>query len=214
MKSDSIWVYGSGGHAKVVIDAILAGSGAQDTIRILDDDPSRHGQELLGIPIVGGRGALLETPFEARRLIIAIGDNAIRQDLLAWAQECNIELLNVRHPSSICSANTQLAGGCFLAAGSIVMVEARLGLGTIINTAASVDHDCRLGAAVHVAPGARLCGGVSVGDGALIGAGAILLPGSTVGRGARVGAGALVLGAVEPDVTVMGQPARPVGQRS
>lgn len=214
MKSDSIWIYGSGGHAKVVIDAILAGGGAEGAIRILDDDAARHGQRLLGIPIVGGREALSEVPFEARRLIIAIGDNAIRQNLLAWAQEQSIELLNVRHPSSTCSSSVQLAGGCFLAAGSVVMVETKLGLGTIINTAASVDHDCRIGKAAHIAPGARLCGGVSIGDGALIGAGAILLPGSTVGSGARVGAGALVVGAVEADVTVMGQPARPVGVKS
>jgi serine O-acetyltransferase len=45
----------------------------------------------------------------------------------------------------------------------------------------------------------------------VIGAGAAVLGPFTVGRGARIGANAVVLRAVEPGVTVVGVPAKPVG---
>jgi serine O-acetyltransferase len=48
-------------------------------------------------------------------------------------------------------------------------------------------------------------------DDVVIGAGAAVLGPFTVGKGARIGANAVVLRAVEPGVTVVGVPAKPVG---
>lgn len=50
--------------------------------------------------------------------------------------------------------------------------------------------------------------------GASIGGGATLLPGITIGEGALVGAGAVVVRDVAPGTTVVGNPARPVGEAS
>ena len=52
-----------------------------------------------------------------------------------------------------------------------------------------------------------------VGDDVLLGAGATLLGNINIGRGARVGASSVVLHDVEPDVTVVGVPARCVRKR-
>ena len=52
------------------------------------------------------------------------------------------------------------------------------------------------------------CPITTVRAGASIGAGAIVLPGVTVGERAMVGAGAVVTRDVEPDVVVIGNPAR------
>lgn len=49
--------------------------------------------------------------------------------------------------------------------------------------------------------------------GVLIGAGAKILGNIEIGEGAKVGAGSIVLEPVEPYTTVVGVPARPVGQR-
>ena len=48
-------------------------------------------------------------------------------------------------------------------------------------------------------------------DGASIGAGAIILPGITIGSNAVVGAGAVVTKDVPSGVTVVGNPAKPLG---
>ena len=52
------------------------------------------------------------------------------------------------------------------------------------------------------------CEGITIRRGATIGAGAVLVPGIEVGARAMVGAGAVVVGDVEPDVVVVGSPAR------
>jgi UDP-2-acetamido-3-amino-2,3-dideoxy-glucuronate N-acetyltransferase len=55
-----------------------------------------------------------------------------------------------------------------------------------------------------------MCEGITIHRGASIGAGAVIVPGVTIGERAMVGAGAVVVSDVEPDVVVVGNPARVV----
>jgi UDP-2-acetamido-3-amino-2,3-dideoxy-glucuronate N-acetyltransferase len=50
-----------------------------------------------------------------------------------------------------------------------------------------------------------------IGRGASVGAGAVILPGVTIGAGAMVGAGAVVTRNVNDGETVVGNPAKPIG---
>lgn len=87
------------------------------------------------------------------------------------------------------------------------------GFGLVVN-----DH-CDIGARVKlrngVTIGNREDGGPvpSIGDDVEIGAGAIILGGITLGDRCRVGAGSVVLRSVGPDVTVVGNPAKPLPAR-
>jgi acetyltransferase-like isoleucine patch superfamily enzyme len=71
-----------------------------------------------------------------------------------------------------------------------------------------IEHDVRIGQFVTVSPGAVVCGGTELGEGSVIGAGATIIEKVTIGAGSLVGAGALVLEDVEPNVVVVGNPAR------
>jgi serine O-acetyltransferase len=51
-------------------------------------------------------------------------------------------------------------------------------------------------------------------DGVIVGAGAKVLGSFTVGRGARIGANAVVLSAVQAGVTMVGIPAKPMGEKA
>ena len=88
------------------------------------------------------------------------------------------------------------------------------GFGLVIN-----DH-CDIGAGVvlrnGVTIGNRSDGGAvpKLEDGVEIGCGAIILGDIVVGRNAKVGAGSVVLSSVEPDQTVVGNPARPILPRA
>jgi acetyltransferase-like isoleucine patch superfamily enzyme len=55
---------------------------------------------------------------------------------------------------------------------------------------------------------------VTIGDGCWLGAGSRILPGVSIGGGATVGAGAVVTKDVQPGSTVVGVPARPIGNAS
>jgi len=64
----------------------------------------------------------------------------------------------------------------------------------------------------HDDSGQQTVAAVTIKRGAYIGTGAIVLPGVTIGEGAVVGAGAVVTGDVPAHTTVVGVPARPLGQ--
>lgn len=206
---DRLILFGSGGHAKVVLDTIRAGRLAGE-VAILDDDDAAAGRLVLGEPVRGGRGWLAGNWPEAL-VLPAIGSNAARAALIDWLAGEGRRLAVVVHRQATASPKAALGPGTFLAPGAIVNAGAELGEGVIVNTGASVDHDCRIGRAAHVAPGAHLCGGVSVGERTLIGAGATVIPGVAIGRDAVIGAGSTVIRDVPDGARVAGSPARPIG---
>ncbi len=71
-----IAIIGGGGHAKVVVDAILA-AGRDEISAILDDNPALWGKTLLGCPILGPIDSWRDYSFDA--CVIGIGDNANRK---------------------------------------------------------------------------------------------------------------------------------------
>jgi sugar O-acyltransferase (sialic acid O-acetyltransferase NeuD family) len=200
-------IFGSGGHAKVVVESVRAAqSGA--TVVMVDDDPQALGRKVLGITVEGDRSWLAEHWPEAV-VVPAIGNNRVRSELVHWLLTNGRPLGIVLDPKAIVSPSAEIGGGSFLAPGAIVNAEAVLGMGVIINTAASIDHDCQIGAGAHIAPGVHLCGGVRVGERTLVGVGATVIPGISIGDDAIIGAGSVVVRDVADGARVRGSPARP-----
>jgi sugar O-acyltransferase (sialic acid O-acetyltransferase NeuD family) len=204
---DRLIVFGAGGHAKVVLEAVSA-SFPDCEIAILDDHPDAA-QELLAIAVRGGRDWLGDH-WPGVPVLPAIGNNAARAELIEWLGRSGRSAATVVHPRALLSPSASLGPGGFLAPGAIVNAETLLDAGVIVNTAATIDHDCHIGAASHVAPGAHLCGGVRVGEQTLVGAGATVIPGIRIGAAAIVGAGAVVTRDVPDGGRVGGSPARPL----
>ncbi|HEX8654759.1 MAG TPA: acetyltransferase [Allosphingosinicella sp.] len=201
-------LFGSGGHAKVVLEAIRAAH-PECEVAILDDDPEAAGRNLLGEAVHDGR-AWLKDNWPDAGVVPAIGTNSARSALIDWLDGAGRALASVVHPSAIVSPSISVGAGAFLAPGAIVNAETILGKGAIVNTGASIDHDCRIGVAAHIAPGAHLCGGVRVGARSLIGAGATVIPGVAIGADVVVGAGSVVIADVPDGARVAGCPARPL----
>jgi UDP-perosamine 4-acetyltransferase len=89
-----------------------------------------------------------------------------------------------------------------------VQAGASIGTGTIVNTAAVVEHDATVGDWCHLASRSTLCGQVRVGAGSLVGAGAVLRQSVSLGDSTVVGAGAVVLRDSAGHETLCGVPAR------
>lgn len=202
---------GAGGHARVVAEALLltgrklAGhlaptdEGAVDPLQrewLGNDDeiPAlvAAGHELaLGLGFVDARGA------------------ARRARLLAGLPEHALPV--ICHPRACVSTHAKLSPGVVICAGAVIGVGTDLGPGSLINSGAIVDHDGRVGANTHIATGAHVAGGVQVGRDVLIGVGAAVRQGICIGDGAIIGAGAVVIRDVAPGATVIGNPARALG---
>lgn len=197
-------VVGAGGHAKVVMDALMSSDPALAAC-FADDCTERVGLELLGRRVEAAPRQLVRAGVKFH---VAIGNNQVRQTLQWELQQQGGGALSVIHPRACVSRHAALGDGVFVAAGGVAAPSSRVGDGVIINHGAVVDHDCVVGAFTHVAPHATLGGGVSLGRFVTIGAGATVLPGVHVGDGAIIGAGAVVVRSVPSGAVFYGVPAR------
>jgi UDP-N-acetylbacillosamine N-acetyltransferase len=210
-----VFVYGAGGHGKVVYDALI-GSGVVPQAEFFDDHLT-PGTVVLDSIVRGGFPEPLESA-ECQRAGIAlgVGDNQVRARIARRCAEAGFILLRVIHPRAVVSPFAQVAEGAVVLAGAIVNPSAHVGRGAIINSGAVVEHDVQIGDFSHVSPNATLGGGVIIGANAWIGLGAKILPGLEVGEGAVIGAGAVVTKSIPPHVTAFGVPAcirPPLGDR-
>ncbi len=204
-----IIILGAGGHAQVVADILLrmreAGQGVEPA-GYLDDDPSLHGKEFLGIRVLGAFEMLPAVEHDA--VVLALGDNSLRKKVFTRLEASGEDFVTAVHPRAVVSPEVSLGRGCMICAGVVVNTGTRIGDNTFLNTYASVDHHNDIGDHAHIAPGVTLGGEVVVGDEALIGIGATVMPRVTVHERSVVGAGAVVCGDIPAGARVFGVPAK------
>lgn len=198
-------ILGASGHGKVIADAALQ-SGWQEVV--FYDDAWPELQINSHWPVVGNTESLLQNKEPIDAVIIAIGNNTIRQDKSYQLKQSGFTLATIVHPTAIVSQFAVMGQGSFVAAGAIVHVDAQIGNFAIINTTAVVEHDCVIGEASHISPSAALAGGVTVGDCSWVGINACIKQSIKIGNNVIIGAGSTVLNNLPDDVTVVGNPSR------
>lgn len=204
----AVYVYGAGGHAKVVIDVLRAQN--ITVLDMFDDDLSvKHDLGLRAKPGIVASGV---ASFEklGSPIIIGIGDNRIRSRI---AEQLLGPYGTAVHPSALVAADVEIGAGTVILHGGMVQASTKLGKHVLINTGAQVDHDNLIGDFCHISPSATLCGYVEVGEGTHVGAGATVIPGVRIGRWCTIGAGSVVIGDVPDYATVVGNPARIIKRR-
>lgn len=200
--TNNIAVIGAGGHAKVIIDAILA-INSSIKINIYDDKFAKSSVLNVEVKHFSNNFEQISQPIH-----VAIGDNAIRKKVFESFNNRSITFAKIIHPNADISQFSTILDGVFVAKGAIIGPNAEIAKGSIINHGAIVDHDCKISSWCHIAPNATLGGNVLIEKGTLIGAGSVVLPGLKIGAGSIVGAGAVVTKDVGPNQIVMGVPAK------
>lgn len=202
-------VLGAGGHAKVLVDAILLSR--RTIVGVVDRDVSKYGSYLLGVPVIGNDETVLN--YSAEKVLLVNGLGSIsstkpREEVLLRFKELGYQFATILHPSAVVAKNVEINEGSQIMAGAVIQTDTCIGVNAIINTRAVVDHDCIIGDHVHVAPGAMLSGGVQVGNNVHIGTGAIIIQGVRIGQDSVIAAGAVVIDDVPPRVTIIGVPGK------
>jgi len=207
--SKPIIIIGAGGHAKVLIDALILFDAP--ILGISEQNPAMGYTELLGVPIICNDAGLKKYPPEDVTLVNGIGgikNTALRREVFTRLKMLGYVFSQVMHPSAVISANAALAEGVQVMAGAIIQAGVGVAENTIINTKTSVDHDCQIGSHVHLAPGVTVCGNVKIGDSVHVGSGATIIQGIIVGPHCLIGAGTLVRSNVPAGATIIGVPGR------
>lgn len=206
MQKDSLIIIGASGHGKVIADIAIK-MNQWKSIAFLDDN--EEVKSCLGFEVIGKTNDLLKYKDKAD-VIIAIGNNEIRENIQEQIVEQGLSIATLIHPSAIIGTDVKIGTGVVVMAGVVINSSTSISKGCIINTSSSVDHDNEIGDYVHISPGANLAGNVRVGKGTWIGIGVSVNNNISISSGVMVGAGTVVTKDLPENCTAVGVPARVV----
>lgn len=211
-----IAIVGASGHGGVVADILRDQDGAE-LVGFIDDGRSK-GHDVMGFPVIGGTidiPTLVESGV-LEALIVAIGDNAVRETVTSAIEESwpDAVFATAIHASAHVASNAEIGAGSVIAACANVGPQTRVGKHCIVSTGASVDHDSSLDDFASLAPGAITGGGCHIGVRSAICIGATLIHGLRVHNDAVIGAGSLVLNDIPPLSLAYGSPAKVARSRT
>ncbi|WP_088041607.1 acetyltransferase [Bacillus sp. EAC] len=200
-----IIILGNGGHSKVIQDMISSLKN-HEIIAILDEKYLEEKQEngIFYAPISYLQKFLVDDV----KVVIAVGDNSIRKQIVYTINLNNEKYVTVVHPSAVISSSSKIGNGTVVMPKAIINADATIGEHCIINTGAIIEHDNMIGHYTHLSPNTTLTGNVLIEEGAHIGASATIIPGIKVGNWSIVGAGSTVIHHIPSFSTAVGSPAR------
>lgn len=179
-----------------------------DAIVVLDDDASKHGRDIMGVPIAGPFAHLADvdpTTGEVANLVARTtrGRRGAGEKIAAYG----LPWASLIDPTVDLRGAT-LGTGVTVYRNATVSALSRVGDLAVVFAGANAGHGARIGDGAVLAPGAVINARVDVGEGAYIGTNASVLPDLTVGDWAVIGANSAVIEDVPSGATVMGVPAQ------
>jgi acetyltransferase-like isoleucine patch superfamily enzyme len=195
-----------GGTTASQILAIFHDDPGKMAVGCVDDNPSVWGNEVGGVPIVGGSDRLGELYAEGTfdSAILALGGNYIpaRVKLREVCDRLNIPLANAIDSTAKLSADTRIGRGnvisafCFFGPGTV------MGDNNFISAFNSFDHHSVIGSDTCTGPGCIASGTVKIGNRVRLGTGIFIEPNLELGDNTQVASGAIILRSVPADHAV------------
>ncbi len=211
MKQEII-LLGGGGHCKSVIDVIEQQGTYQ--IRGILDVADKVGQVILGYPIIGTEEDLANLMKNIRFALITVGQvksSTIRKKLYDQVKKVGGELPVIISPRAYVSPHSQLGEGSIIMHGACINAGAKLGVNTIINSQALIEHDVHISDHCHISTGAIINGDCRIGSHVMIGSQATLRQGITISDHVLIGMGSVVLRDINQPGIYAGVPAKKMG---
>lgn len=199
-------IIGASGHGKVIVD-IAEKMNCYTEIFFVDDNITK--KCFMQYKCIGTR-EVLQNENRDTDVIVAIGNAKIRETIIEEVEKMGFNLPTLIHPNATIADNVTIQKGTVVMAGAVINSDSKVGKGVIINTASSVDHDCIIEDYVHISVGANIAGTVIIGKRSWIGVGATISNNLIVYENSIIGAGAVVINNIEPNITAVGCPARPI----
>lgn len=209
---------------KHVEKVLIIGSGdfAYETSWLIDDINSNEGykkfevlgyfddrrdvcSDISGKPVYRNVEDIPSTSFKTS---FSIGDNALRQSLVAKYPSFSKSVVSIIHPSVILAPDCELGIGCILHPNATVAPRAKIGDFVILNNSSSVGHDCEIGSFSSLLPGARLGGRSKIESRVSVGTNAVTQPGITVGADSTIAPCSYVIRNVKRGALVTNAPAK------
>ena len=209
-------IIGAGGHAREVLDILLAcqtDGHEVEPLGFIDKNPGNHCHTLDGLPVLGDFRWFESVDHSEVEVICAVGTPQVCRKLAQRAQALGLRFASAISPRACISSHARIGQGVMIFPNVVVNTGANIGDHTILNLAATISHDTVVGDFCNVNPGVHLAGNVTVGEGCYIGMGANVIQGVTIGPWSIIGAGAVVVQDVPANATAVGVPAKVIKMR-
>lgn len=179
-----------------------------DRIMVLDDDPAKHGQSILGVKIAGPFTVLEQADTASAEVSNMVARTTRRrQSALHKIQTYGLPFATLIYPG-VDIMGVDFGRDITVYRNALLCANATMDEGSVVFMGAIIGHGSRLGRCCVVAPGAVINARVELGEGVYIGTNASILPDLKIGPWATVGANSAVVQDVPTGATVMGVPAQ------
>lgn len=210
-------ILGAGGFAREVLDIFMAQNAISkqyDILGFIDENPTKRGETLNGLPVLGTFDWFSTVDKETIRVICGVGNTQSRKKMVAKASEIGLKFCNIIHPTAVLTTFVSLGKGVVITAGSIFTNNIKIGNHVHINLDCTIGHDSIIEDFCTIAPGVHISGNVHIKEGCDIGTGAVIIQGITIGEWSIAGAGCVITKDIPPNVTVVGVPAKIIKTRT
>jgi UDP-N-acetylbacillosamine N-acetyltransferase len=197
-----IAILGFGGHARAIGDVAIDLGIAK---LLFVDRHAREDEGFAGFPVA------VELPHslpDGWKVVPGTGDGAKRERQIEHALQHELPLTALVSARAYVGTGAEIAIGAFIAHHAHLGPLVSIGRGTIVNTAAIVDHEGRIGDFAHVSVNATIAGRCRIGNHVMIGAGATVIDNIEIADHVIIGAGATVVADIRKPGTYVGSPAR------
>lgn len=140
-------------------------------------------------------------------VIVATGNNQLRENKTKILLSLNITLATIIHPTAFVSPFAKISGGCTILAHALIHTHAKIAMGCIINSGVIIEHDCIIENFVNISPQTAMAGHTYIGQKTFIGIGTTIIDDIKVGKNVIIGAGSVVIRNIPNNVLVVGVPA-------
>jgi sugar O-acyltransferase (sialic acid O-acetyltransferase NeuD family) len=205
-------VVGAGGFGREAIELVRALQMAGRSIEMLgvcDDDPSLHGHDVLGVPVIGPIDAVHGHP--ESQIVVTIGNPSrfdVRKRIVDDLGLAADRYATLVHPAAVVPDSARVGAGSVIHAHCVLTADVTVGSHVVMMPSVVLTHDDRVGDFVTIGAGALVAGRVTIGEGAYIGSGAMVREHLTVGEWSLIGMGSVVTGNIPSREIWAGSPAR------
>lgn len=164
MNKEKLLIVGAGGFGRVTLERAQA---KYDCAFI--DDGIEPGSSICDIKVIGKTDDLSRVFEDYKLLVVAIGNNKLRESIYMKSKEIGYKFPNIIDESAYISKNAYVGEGCIILNNVVIQNGSRIGNGVILNPGVEIHHDSRVENNVLIYTNSVIRSLASIGDRALIG---------------------------------------------
>ena len=181
MSKEKLLLVGAGGFGRMVAEQAML----QYNCAFVDDGQP-VGDEICGIPVIGGVDDLPELRMEYSLLVVGIGNNRFRAQVYEKAKALGFAFPNIVAPSAYVSPFAEVGFGCVALQNACIQNGASVGNGVLLNAGTEVHCDAEVGDYALIYTNSVIRTGATVGNFTRIGSNCAICNNATVPNGADI----------------------------